>query len=86
MKKLLLVCSLLVAVACVQADVQKEDLDTDAKKVGYIIGQSNGLSMLQQYVEIDPDAFFNGFKEGYAGKTNVFSEEEVREIMSKFQE
>ena len=85
MKKLLLVCSLLAAVACVQADVQKEDLDTDAKKVGYIIGQSNGLSMLQQYVEIDPDAFFNGFKEGYAGKTNVVSEEEVREIMTKFQ-
>ena len=67
-------------------NVQKEDLDTDTKQVGYIIGQSNGSSMLQQYVEIDLDAFFNGFKEGYSGKTSVFSEEERKMIMNRFQQ
>ena len=54
-------------------------------KVLAAVAVAAGFAQAAQYVEIDPDAFFNGFKEGYAGKTNVFSEEEVREIMTKFQ-
>jgi hypothetical protein len=41
--------------------------------------------MFRQFVEVDVDTFTAGFKDGYAGLTNVFSEEEIQEIMTKFQ-
>lgn len=85
MKKLLLFGSLLVAALSVNAGVAKESLDTDSKKVSYIIGQNYGSSMFRQFVEVDVDTFMAGFKDGYAGLTNVFSEEEMQEIMTKFQ-
>lgn len=84
MKKVLLLSSLLIACTAF-ADVQKDKLDSDAKKVGYIIGQNYGFSLKQQSVEFDVDAFIDGFKEGFKGMTNVFSEEEMNDIMMKFQ-
>lgn len=85
MKKIALLSSLLIAVVCANAGVTKESLDTDAKKVAYIIGQSTGENMIRQSVEIDIDTYVAAFKEGYKGGTNIFSEEEIQKIMTQFQ-
>lgn len=87
MKKLALLVGLLIAAGNLSADTQitKESLDTQQKKVAYIIGHNSGNSMLKQFVEIDPDTFFAAFKEGYTGETNIFSDEEIRDIMNAFQ-
>ena len=83
MKKLVVLAGLLAAVAA-YADVDKAALDNEAKKAGYILGQDYGSNLLRQSVEFDLESFLAGFKEGYAGKTNVFSEEEIRDIMTEF--
>src|SRR5574344_1263842 len=85
MKKLVWLSSLLIATSMYAADITKDSLDNDLKKWGYIIGQSTGANMLQQYVELDVDTFIAGFKEGFTGKTNIYSESEIQEIMTKFQ-
>lgn len=85
MKKLVLLASLLIAAGSAQAEITKDSLDTQQKKVAYIIGYNYGSGMHRQYVEIDPETFFAAFKEGYTGGTNLYSDEEIREIMTSFQ-
>ena len=85
MKKILLLVSLLIAFCNVEADIDKAMLDTDAKKVAYLIGYNYGSSMARDDVEIDHQTFFDAFEEGFKGSTNLFTDEEIREIMLKFQ-
>jgi FKBP-type peptidyl-prolyl cis-trans isomerase len=61
------------------------DQQTLTQKASYAFGQNIGDGMRKQSIEIDPEAFARGLKEGLAGKGQL-SEEQMRSVLDAFQE
>ena len=60
-------------------------LKTQKDKVSYAIGITTARSMQQQSVDIDPDIFAKGLKDGFAGAKTALTDDEMRQVMTAFQ-
>jgi FKBP-type peptidyl-prolyl cis-trans isomerase FklB len=68
----------------VQAAESTELKDTKSK-VSYGIGMNLGTQWREQEVEIDPDLLLRAMKDAMAGKPLLMTEEEMRNILSSYQ-
>jgi FKBP-type peptidyl-prolyl cis-trans isomerase FkpA len=74
-----------VAVASLPANTSAATkLDSEAQKLGYIIGMDIGASLKQQGSEIDLDALFDAVRTTYAGETPLLTPEEAATIREAF--
>ena len=60
------------------------ELETDAQKLGYIIGMDIGNSLKQQGAELDLPALYDGIGASYSGEELAMSPEEVATIRQSF--
>jgi FKBP-type peptidyl-prolyl cis-trans isomerase FklB len=60
-------------------------LKTKKDKVSYAIGVNVGKGMQQESLEIDPDIFAKGLKDGMTGAKMAMPDEEMRQVMTAFQ-
>lgn len=59
---------------------------TDKKdKISYSIGVDVGKSIQKQKIEINPESFLAGFKDGQADKLTLMTEEEIRQTLMALQ-
>lgn len=77
-------CAALIAGLAIAAE--KVELKTQKDKVSYSIGLDIGNNLKKQSVDINPDAFAKGLKDAFAGSKPVMTEQEIREIMTAFQQ
>lgn len=59
--------------------------DNKKDKASYSIGVDVGRSIERQHIDINPDAFMTGLKDGLANKFSVMTEEEVRQTLMGLQ-
>ena len=65
------------------------ELETDAQKLGYIIGMDIGSSLKQQGTELDLEALYDAIKATYNGEELAMTPEEaatIRELLRKLVE
>lgn len=67
------------------AQKQDKQLKDKKEKVSYSIGVDIGKSIQKQKIEINPDTFLIGFKDGQQDKLNLMSEEEIRQTLINLQ-
>jgi FKBP-type peptidyl-prolyl cis-trans isomerase FklB len=60
-------------------------LADDNARASYAYGLLNGSQWKSQDVGFDPDVFMRGLRDGLAGNTNLMSEAEAKQTMTKFQ-
>ena len=60
------------------------ELETDAQKLGYIIGMDIGSSLKQQGTELDLDALYDAIKATYTGEELAMTPEEAATIRESF--
>ncbi len=61
------------------------ELKTNKDKLSYVIGVNIGKGLQQQSMNIDPDIFAKGLKDGMTGAKTAMPEEEMRQVMAAFQ-
>lgn len=59
--------------------------DNKKDKASYSIGVDVGRSIEKQHIEINPDVFMTGLKDGLANKFSMMTEEEVRQALMGLQ-
>jgi len=85
MKYLLVVVLMLFTIACSQNTAQNVDLKTFEDSVSYAIGADIARNFESQKMDVNNDAFVNGFND-VASKGDVkISEEEALNILTKYQ-
>ncbi len=68
------------------ADANKGGQLKDKKdKISYSIGVDVGKSIMKQKIEISPEPFMAGFKDGQADKTTLMTEDEIRQTLMALQ-
>lgn len=68
------------------AKTEKTDSKLDKKdKASYSIGVDVGRSIEKQHIEINPDMFVTGLKDGLANKYGLLTEEEVKQTLMGLQ-
>jgi len=60
-------------------------LKTDTDKLSYSIGADLGKNFKKQGIEINPKALASGMKDGMSGGKLQLTEEQMREVLNKFQ-
>lgn len=81
------IAALIVVLAAGQACAGDQvTLKTQEEKVSYIIGLNIGMNMKRQSVEVDPDLLLKGLKDGLSGSKPVLTEDEMRSVMTAFNE
>src|SRR5258705_1486671 len=65
---------------------QASPLKTDKDKVSYGIGVQFGMSLKSQSVDVDPDMLAKGLKDAISGGKLLMTEEDLRQILTAFQE
>jgi FKBP-type peptidyl-prolyl cis-trans isomerase FkpA len=60
------------------------ELDTEAQKLGYIIGMDIGASLKQQGSEVDLDALFDAIRTTYEGKDPAMTPEQAATVREEF--
>lgn len=94
MKKTLTIAFILVLFclgACQKAgsapqDLKKEGLDNQKKKVSYAIGLDIGKNFKASQMDIDLDILLHGLKAGQTSATPLLTDEEIKKVMSEFQQ
>ena len=76
--------SLLIAAALLCGQAIGAELETDAQKLGYIIGMDIGKSLKQQQTEIDLDHLFEAIGAAYRGEDLAITDEEANTIREGF--
>jgi len=61
-------------------------LKTDKDKVSYGIGVEFGSSLKSQGIEVDPDMLARGLKDAISGAKLLMTEEDLRQVLTAFQE
>ena len=61
-----------------------QDLETDAEKLGYLIGMDIGNSLRQQGTEIDLDQLFAAIRATYNGEATAMTAEEAQALRQAF--
>lgn len=80
----LFVLGSLVAMAIVSSTALAAKPETEAQKLGYIIGMDIGASLKQQGSDIDLDALFEAVRTTYKGETPELTPEEAASIREAF--
>ena len=88
-KKLMVVAALLaLALACVscggEGAARKTSLDTDVEKASYAYGMDVASSMERSGLELDIDAFVQGFTDTLTGETPLLGNQEKMQVMQDF--
>lgn len=83
MKRILLPAAL-IAVTLLSGNVLAADLETDAQKLGYIIGMDIGGSLKQQNADIDLDSLFEAIKATYNDQPLAMTPEEAATVRESF--
>ncbi|HKX56072.1 MAG TPA: FKBP-type peptidyl-prolyl cis-trans isomerase [Xanthomonadales bacterium] len=60
------------------------ELDTEAQKLGYIIGMDIGASLKQQGSEVDLEALFDAIRTTYEGKDPAMTPEQAATVREEF--
>jgi FKBP-type peptidyl-prolyl cis-trans isomerase len=74
----------LCAFLLVTSDALAAELETEAQKLGYIIGMDIGGSLKQQGTELDLDALFEAIRATYHGEPLALTPEEAATIRENF--
>lgn len=82
---LLLILLGFVAAAPVSAE-QTNVFKTDKEKISYAIGMSIGTAWKRQEIDADYDMLVRGIKDAKAGGEMLLTEQEMREVLGKFQQ
>jgi FKBP-type peptidyl-prolyl cis-trans isomerase FklB len=78
-------CSgLLVALVSLSSPVVAAELETDAQKLGYIIGMDIGASLKQQGAELDLDSLFEAVRATYNDEPLAMTPEEAATVREEF--
>ena len=83
MKRFLTFGSLMAAVMLTGTALAAE-LETDAQKLGYIIGMDIGSSLKKQGTDLDLDALYEAIKDTYNGEELAMTPEEAATIRESF--
>lgn len=83
MKRFLTFGSLLAAVLLTGGALATE-LETEAQKLGYIIGMDIGSSLRKQGTELDLETLYDAIKATYNGETPALTQEEATAIRDSF--
>jgi len=75
---------MLIAAVLMTGPVLSAELETDAQKLGYIIGMDIGGSLKQQGAEIDLDSLFNAIRATYNGEPLALTPEQAATIREEF--
>jgi len=68
-----------------KADEKPSPFKDDKEKYGYAIGMSIGNNFKRQDVDVDLDSVAKGLKDTVMGHPTLLSEQEIQEVMKKFQ-
>jgi len=82
--KRFLTLGLLLAATMLTGNALAAELETDAQKLGYIIGMDIGSSLKQQGTDLDLDALFMAIKATYNGEPLAMTPEEAATIRESF--
>lgn len=86
----LLACGAILLAGCDKmggsASTAAPKLDTQDQKVSYIIGTDIGGNFKNNEIAVDEAAFLAGFRDGLKGAKPAISEDEVKTVMTAFQE
>lgn len=74
----------LLAASMLTGNALAAELETDAQKLGYIIGMDIGESLKQQGTDLDLDALFEAIRASYNGEPPAISKEEAAAIREAF--
>ncbi len=77
--------SLCLLVQSAWAADQGTQLKDKKDKISYSIGVDVGKSIQKQKIEINPDPFMAGFKDGQADKPTLMTEDEIRQTLMALQ-
>lgn len=75
---------LLLAAVILAGSAFASELETDAQKLGYIIGMDIGKSLKQQGTELDLDSLFEAIRATYEDQPLALSPEEAASIREEF--
>lgn len=64
---------------------QGAQLKDKKDKISYSIGVDVGKSILKQKIDINPESFLLGFKDGQADKSTLMTEDEIRQTLMALQ-
>lgn len=78
------VLGLIAAVSVSANATAATELNTEAQKLGYIIGMDIGASLKQQGSDIDMNALFDAIQTTYKGETPALTPEEAATIREEF--
>jgi FKBP-type peptidyl-prolyl cis-trans isomerase FklB len=59
---------------------------SDKEKVGYAVGVNLGMNWKRQEIDLDLEQLLRGLKDSTSGGKTLLSEQEVREVLNKFQQ
>jgi FKBP-type peptidyl-prolyl cis-trans isomerase len=82
--KRLLIPGLLTAAALLTGNALAAELETEAQKLGYIIGMDIGSSLKQQGTDLDLDALFDAIRATYNNEPLAMTPEEAATIREGF--
>lgn len=74
----------LLAAALLAGTASAAELETDAQKLGYIIGMDIGSSLKQQGAELDLDSLFEAIRSTYNGEPLAMTPEEAATVREEF--
>ncbi|MGD2130120.1 MAG: FKBP-type peptidyl-prolyl cis-trans isomerase [Lysobacterales bacterium] len=80
----ILKAGVLAAAVLVAGNALAAELETDAQKIGYIIGMDIGNSLKQQGADIDLDSLFEAVRATYEGKPLAMTPEEAATIREDY--
>lgn len=75
---------MLIAAVMISGPALGAELETDAQKLGYIIGMDIGGSLKQQGADIDLDSLFDAIRDTYNGEALAMTPEEAATIREEF--
>lgn len=64
---------------------EKKVLQTTKEKQSYSMGANIGSGMKAQSIEVDPDAFVQGWKDAISGEKKLLTDDEIRETLTALQ-
>ena len=77
-------CGLLLVVTAISINTWATELNTDAQKLGYIIGMDIGKSLREQGAEVDIDTLLEAVRATYDGKELAMTDEEAAAVRQEY--
>jgi FKBP-type peptidyl-prolyl cis-trans isomerase len=77
-------CGLILAVLMITMNTWATELDTDEKKLGYIIGMDIGKSLREQGTAVDLDTLISAIRTTYKGEEPAMTVEEAGQVRKDY--